>query len=303
MELITLSIVSCCVSLVLLITVIILLIIRHRQKKNNEMLIKSINDFMNSRTKTELSLYDNDFARLQNSVADLENLVELLQGNIISENKKNMQFISDISHQLKTPIAALRLYCELDNELNPTDHSEKELLLIDNMERLVYQLLRLEKIKTEAYVMEFKKNRAEDIVSRITADFKPLFPDKQFIVKGKSLLRCDEVWLGEAIGNVIKNACEHTAKDGIIKIDISESQRSTSIEISDNGGGMPQEEIPNLFTRFYKAENSAPTSTGIGMSITKAIVERHHGIISAANNKNGLTISICLPHIDGIEAI
>ncbi|MCM1286157.1 MAG: HAMP domain-containing histidine kinase [Acetobacter sp.] len=303
MNLIILSVASCCVSLLLLIAVIYLLIIHRRQKKNNEKLIQSINDFMNSRTSVDISLYDNDFARLQNSVADLENLVLLLQGNIISENKKNMQFISDISHQLKTPIAALRLYCELDNELNPTSHSEKELLLIDNMEKLVYQLLRLEKIKTEAYVMEFKNNKAEDIVNRIVSDFQPLFPDKQFIVTGKSMLRCDEVWLGEAIANVIKNACEHTDKNGVIKIDISESQRSSSIEISDNGGGMPEAEIPNLFTRFYKAENSAPTSTGIGMSITKAIVEKHHGIISAANNKSGLTISICLPHIDGMETI
>lgn len=303
MELKILSAVFCCVSALLLTAVVYLLIIRRRQKKSNEMLVKSIHDFMNSRMTTELSLYDNDFARLQNAVADLENLVLLLQGNIISENKKNMQFISDISHQLKTPIAALRLYCELDHKLNPTEHSEKELMLIDNMEKLVYQLLRLEKIKTEAYVMDFKNNKAEEIVSRITADFKPLFPDKQFVISGKSVLRCDEVWLGEAIGNVIKNACEHTEKDGIIHIAVSESQRSTSIEISDNGGGMPEEEIPNLFTRFYKAENSAPTSTGIGMSITKAIVEKHHGIISASNNKNGLTVSICLPHIDGMETI
>ena len=66
---------------------------------------------------------------------------------------------------------------------------------------------------------------------------------------------------------------------------------------------MKEEEIPNLFTRFYKAESSAKSSTGIGLAISKAIIERHHGLITAQNKNDGLCITICLPKIDGYEAL
>lgn len=296
-------IVSLSVIAALLIIIFILSFKQRKLKKNIDRLADSINDFVNTQKKTEFSVHDDNFSRLQNGIADLQDIISLEQNRLVNENKKNTQFISDISHQLKTPLAALRLYCEMDNNLNPTPHNEKELQLIDKMEKLVYQLLRLEKIKTDSYIMDFRYQKTEDIVNRLVSDFKPLFPEKEFSIKGKSTIRCDEGWLAEALGNIIKNACEHTEHDGKINIEISENQRSTIIEIADNGRGISETELPNLFTRFYKAENSSPDSTGIGLAITKAIVEKHHGIISAENKNSGLSITICLPHIDGYEAI
>ena len=66
---------------------------------------------------------------------------------------------------------------------------------------------------------------------------------------------------------------------------------------------MKQEELSKLFTRFYKTENSASSNSGIGLAISKAIVERHHGIISAENKNGGLSLTICLPKIDGYKAL
>ena len=89
----------------------------------------------------QISLWDNDFARLQNAVGDLEELVNLEKGKLYNENKKNVQFISDISHQLKTPIAVLRLYCEMDLASGENAHAQKELDLF-KLQKLIYQLLR-----------------------------------------------------------------------------------------------------------------------------------------------------------------
>lgn len=161
----------------LLAVVCIILIVRFiKLKKNINTLSDNINDFVNTGNKTQFSVYDNYFAGLQNGVADLQEIICFERSRLIQENKKNTKFISDISHQLKTPIAALRLYCEMDKAQNASPHSEKELQLVDKMEKLVYQLLRLEKIKTDSYVMSYEYVNSEDIIAKIFAEFRPPFP-------------------------------------------------------------------------------------------------------------------------------
>lgn len=285
------------------IACIVLAVLKLKQRKNISRLADSINDFITNGKSIDLSVKDNEFSRLQNGISDLQNLVSLEKSNSFNQTKKNTEFISDISHQLKTPLAALRLYCEMENAENPNGHTEKELQLIEKMENLVQNLLKLEKIKSDAYIMDFQLNSVSDIINRMIGEFKHLFPKKNYIIKGDSELRCDKTWLSEAIGNLIKNASEHTPEDGTVEVTIESTQNSTLIQIQDNGGGIDEKEIPELFTRFYKSENALPTSAGIGLSITKAIVEKHHGIISAENKNNGFSVTMCFPHLDGYQAI
>ena len=118
------------------------------------------------------------------------------------------------------------------------------------------------------------------------------------MVKGNGSLRTDKAWLREALGNVIKNACEHTKADGKVDITIEQAEKSVSVIIEDNGGGVPENELPMLFRRFHRTENASPDSAGIGLSITKAIVEKHHGTITAEKSEKGLRVSMCFPIID-----
>lgn len=295
----TLEIILILIVALLCVLISVFIIKSIKTKKQINTLTESIEKYLENGDLTKFSTEDNNFSTLQNAVCDLENALELQKHNTETETKKNSDFIADISHQFKTPIAGLKLYIEMDNELNPTDHTEKELQLIEKMEELIQKLLHLEKIKTDAYTMDFATCEVSEIVSSIITDFKPIFKEKEFTVTGSSKMRCDKSWLFEAIGNVIKNACEHTKDNGKIDVIIEDSEQSTIITVSDNGGGVETQEISKIFNRFHRTKNAKPQSAGIGLAITKAIVEKHHGTISAENTEKGLNIIMCFPHLDG----
>ena len=267
-------------------------------KKKTRALTQSIDKFIKDGTMTELATSDGDLAHLQSDVCELE--ARLIQEREYTklEAKNNTEFISDISHQLKTPLAGLRLYCEMEHNTTPSSHTEKELALISKMEKLIYNVLKLEKIRSDTYVMSFAETEIADIVSELKTEFTALFPQKEITVSGKGSFPCDKSWLREALGNVIKNACEHTKADGKLDIIIEEPEKSGSVIIEDNGGGVPESELPMLFRRFHRTENASPDSAGIGLSITKAIAEKHHGTITAENSEKGLRVAMCFPIID-----
>ena len=166
------------------------------------------------------------------------------------------------------------------------------------MESLVFNLLKLEKIKSDAYTMEFTEHNFEEIISEIIGSFKPMFPEKVFEINGTATFRCDKEWMIEAIGNIIKNACEHTATDGRITVSVSQNESSVTLIIEDNGGGVPKEQLPLLFNRFYRTDNATPESVGIGLAISKAVFEKHHATVTAENGKDGLKITACFPLIN-----
>ena len=267
-------------------------------KKKVRALTQSIDKFIKDGTLTELSTSDGDFAHLQSNVCELE--ARLIQEREYTklEAKNNTEFISDISHQLKTPLAGLRLYCEMEHNTTPSSHTEKELVLISKMEKLIHNVLKLEKIRSDTYVMSFEETEIADIVSELKTEFAALFPQNDITVSGNGTFRCDKAWLREALDNVIKNACEHTKTDGKVDIIIEQAEKSVSVIIEDNGGGVPESELPMLFRRFHRTENASPDSAGIGLSITKAIVEKHHGTITAENSEKGLRLNMCFPIID-----
>ncbi len=267
-------------------------------KKKTRALTRSIDKFIKDGTMTELSTSDGDFAHLQSNVCELETRLIQEREYTKLEAKNNTEFISDISHQLKTPLAGLRLYCEMEHNTTPSSHTEKELALISKMEKLIHNVLKLEKIRSDTYVMNFEETELSDILLDLKAEFSALFPTKTITVVGSGTLRTDKAWLREALGNVIKNACEHTKADGKVDILIEQAEKSVSVIIEDNGGGVPESELPMLFRRFHRTENASPDSAGIGLSITKAIVEKHHGTITAENSENGLRVAMCFPIID-----
>lgn len=291
----------CC--LLLLIAVIVLAILLKKNLSDIDSLSASIEEYLKGGEKTDFSVRDNRFARLQNGISDLQNTLETQKANRIEDNRCNADFIADVSHQLKTPVAGLRLYSEMADAENSTTCTQAQLSLISKTEHLISELLRLQKLKSDAFSMNFARSELSDLLGNLVSDFIALFPDKNISVIGQANFSCDSSWLSEAFGNIIKNACEHTPENGRIEITIAQTESNVSVVFEDNGGGVSEEEIPMLFNRFYKSETSSPASTGLGLAISREIISKHHGSLFAENGREGLKITAVFPVLAGSERI
>ena len=289
------------VALMGVVIIVLCVLLLLRRKRFAELRV-ALDAYLKNGTPFPYSLREGDLALLQNEFADLIARLELEKQKAKDVDRKNAAFAADVSHQLKTPLAGLRLYCELDAaDGNP--NAEKELRLIEKTERLVAELLKLQKIRADSFDFTFEDTALETLTEKTFAAFRPLYPQKRFELTGTAVLRCDRAWLNEALSNIVKNACEHTPKDGRIQAVIQDSDESVTLTLEDNGGGVPASELPHLFERFYKAKNASPDSTGLGLAITKEIVSKHHGTVTAENAGEGLWLTLCFPKIDANRKI
>ena len=202
--------------------------------------------------------------------------------------------ISDISHQLKTPITSMSVMTDLlhDDSLPPDKRIEFTNNIRSQLERLswlVASLLKLSKI--EAGTIDFKKEpvNVKELIHKATEHLLiPMEIKEQTLeISGDEHTQYmgDFNWSAEAIANIIKNCMEHTPQGGRIVASFNQSPFYTMITISDNGAGIDKRDLPNIFDRFYKGANAANDSIGIGLAMAKSIVENQGGTIAAASEK------------------
>lgn len=225
---------------------------------------------------------------------EVNSLAAILNAKVENEGKSRkflQNTISDISHQLKTPLAALNIYngiLQTEAETNDlttvkefADMSEQEL---DRIETLVQNLLKITKFDAGSIVIEKK----EENVSEMMADVQKHFSfrtgqeSKEMILSGDETLSfiCDRNWIIEAVGNIVKNALDHTENGNHIWIDWKQSPSVVRITVRDDGSGIHPEDLHHIFKRFYRSRYSKDTQgIGLGLPLAKSVVEAHNGTI------------------------
>ena len=201
--------------------------------------------------------------------------------------------ISDVSHQLKTPLAALKMYDEImaqEGTDSETIHafSQKSLREIRRVEDVVYTLLKIARLDAGTVRMEKAEENMEMLLKDVTERFETFATQeaKEIVLSGSSdvFLYCDALWMSEALGNVVKNALEHTDRGGKVVISWERTPLLTNIVVEDNGTGIHQEDIHNIFKRFYRSHISQDThGIGLGLPLAKSIVEAHQGTVSVTS--------------------
>ena len=269
------------------------------QRRRVRALAEQMEDFLTGGGKAlAFSVHTDDLAPLHNAAAELENQVLLARDQKLAEQRATRDLTADISHQLKTPLASLRLFCEMDEGA----HMDEALSQIERMERLIQSLLVLERMCAGGYEFAFAWHDAAALVRESWQELAAVYPDKRLTLEGSATLRCDARWLSEAFLNLLKNACEHTGADGEITVRMEATQSAFFCSVSDNGGGVDAKDLPRLFERFYRAQGRESKGAGIGLAIVQEIVRRHHGSIHAENIPGGLRMNITIPILNLTES-
>ncbi|TDL47399.1 HAMP domain-containing histidine kinase [Paenibacillus dendritiformis] len=252
--------------------------------------ISSGNDSLDVRDNQEgeLSILKNDIYKVTLMLSEQRSLLQ-------QDKIKVTDAISDISHQLKTPLTSMTVMADLLSELElpqakRTEFTHNIRIQLERIDWLVTSLLKLSKI--EAKTVPFKKDRVP-VKKLVQKALEPvLIPmdikDISVSVQGEDNVTFlgDLHWTAEALINILKNGVEHTEEGGTIAISFSENALFTEMIIEDNGKGIPKEDLPYIFKRFYKGKNASEGSIGIGLSMAHSIITSQNGVIDVASDKD-----------------
>jgi len=274
----------------LLVTLCICIICQRRRARKIDELIEYL---MKVQDNMELPAFDSmNEGRLGILQSEIYKLVVQLQEQYSDEQKQKkymVDMLSDISHQIKTPMTAITLMTELLSAPELTD--EKRMDYVEKIQKqtnritwLVRNLLTLSQLEADMLDLKKEELNVKEMLNTIMDTFEIMAE-----VKGVDLRLecpeeiyhgCDKQWTREAISNIVKNCIEHTPEGGSVQISVLQHNLATEIIIQDTGEGIPKEHLPNIFKRFYKAPGSSNSSVGIGLSMSKQIIMRQNGTIS-----------------------
>lgn len=284
------------------ITFIILVYIARQNKK-----IEEINIYLRkvNTGKYNLKIEDNsedELTKLRNELYKTTILLREAAENSKKESKDLSIALEDISHQLKTPLTSIRIM--IDNLYENPDMDEetrKDFMntiskQIEWISSLVISLLKLAKFDSGTIVMNSKETNVKKLIDEVIDNLSILLDikniDVQKDIPEDATIKIDYKWQLEALTNIVKNSIEHSKENSKIDIKVEDSSVLLKISITDYGEGISKKDINHIFERFYKTENSSENSMGIGLALSKAIIEKENGYISVKSKEGVGTIFI-----------
>ena len=243
-------------------------------------------------------------ARLQHQLLKLRNILTAQNQMLAQEKEQIKTLISDISHQIKTPIAAANTFAELlsDGELSAEERTEYITTLQMSLGKLTFltnSLIKMSRLESGIISLKPEKNSLNEIVLQAVKTVYAKAKEKGILIT----FECDQTfeavldfnWTAEAISNVIDNAVKYTPQGGFVRLQITEYPSFLRLDISDSGVGIPEEEQAKIFGRFYRGKQSVGTDgVGIGLYLTRKIINKQNGYMKVSSDENGSTFSMFL---------
>lgn len=288
--------------LVVLLFIIFYIIIfkdKYLFNKNINKLTKYFSEINNGNYDIDINdNKENNLSILKNEIYKTTIMLKEQASNSKKDKEELKVMLEDISHQLKTPLTAINIYIDnlLDNDIDYKTRNEflKEIKKdINNMNFLILNLLKLSKFDTNTIKYEIKKYKVDSIISKVINNLSYLSDLKNIninVIGNKNIvLNCDYRWEVEAISNIVKNALEHCYSK--VEISYKEYKSYVEIRIINDGDTINKKDIKHIFDRFYKISNDKD-SIGIGLALSKSIIEKDNGKINVISDNNSTIFEI-----------
>lgn len=301
------------ISCFLLMSAAILLLCYRYFREQHEIMesaVSQITEYISG--NKDIRIACNEEGELYRLFHEVNSLAAIL--NAHAENEKRAKkflrnTISDISHQLKTPLAALNIYIGLIQDEAKELPAIRELLQLseqelDRIEGLVQSLLKITKLDAGSIVFERMPENVADMMNDIALHFayRAKQEQKELVLSGAEdvSLDCDREWMIEAIGNIVKNALDHTKEGASVRIEWKKIPSFVQISVKDNGHGIHPEDLHHIFKRFYRSRFSKDTQgIGLGLPLAKTIIEAQGGTIEV-DSRLGKGTDFVMNFLDGI---
>lgn len=247
-------------------------------------------------------LEDTLLSRLQHQLLKLRSVL-LKQNNLLEKEKKQIKsLISDISHQLKTPIASANTFVQLlsDDTLSEEERKEYITVLQMSLEKLTFlvnSLVKMSRLESGIITLRPEKNSLNNIILHSVKSVYSKAKSKDITIifdcEPDYKLYLDFNWTAEAITNVLDNAVKYTQNGGTVCLNLVEYASYLRLNITDNGIGIPEEEQAQIFNRFYRGKySSGVDGVGIGLYLTRDIMNKQKGYIKVSSSETGSTFSL-----------
>lgn len=236
-----------------------------------------------------------ELSALQDDLYKITSILQQQAAALEADKRFLADSLSDIAHQLRTPLSAILLQCDFLREELPPGEAEEGLAQIETqtgrIRWLVEALLRLSRLDAGVVPFEKKEHPARQVLQRAAGGLAEFYlkrgvelqadcPEGLFCV-------CDLEWTAEALANLLKNAAEHTPPGGRVQVEYSRQALYFEFRVQNEGSAVPEEELLRLFERFWRGASASPGSVGIGLPLARSIARGQQGDVTAENTPEG----------------
>ena len=293
------------VVLVIISIMFIYLFFKMKYLKFTDKVVTNIDNFINEKYEKDNINKETLESKIDSKLYKLSEVVKGKNNKVNHAKVEIEQMVSDITHQVKTPISNIRMYSDtiINNDLSKDQ--EKEFLnvisnQVDKLEFLMDSLTKMSKLETNMIVLNKESSKFMECIEKAKEQVIPLAENKniQIRITGENcIVQYDKKWTLEAICNILENAVKYTNKNGKIMINLEKLESFLKIDIIDNGIGIDEENMSNIFKRFFRERKVHNIDgVGIGLYLSKNIIENQNGYIKVKSKVNkGTTFSVFLP--------
>ena len=258
-------------------------------------LASDINKLVHNDIQIDFDKYsEGELSVLQSEIYKMTVKMREQQYNLKQDKIYLADSIADISHQIRTPLTSVNLIAVMLSKPDLTDEKRIENVhklyeLLSHIDRLITVLLKISKLDAGTVKFATETVSLEELIEKSCSSLRiPIeLREQELEISAEGNFTGDVQWTCEALGNIVKNCMEHMDNGGKITVKAVENPLFSEIIISDTGKGISEKDLPHIFERFYKGENSGEKSFGIGLALARIIIKNQNGTVKAGNKRQG----------------